>query len=331
MTTETSLPLEELQEMGDRYSPRVLREYFLHNGYGHVRRPVDDMVLPEIKLLSLEELLRVRQLLVAGILSCQIGLVVGVVLFAFFSVEVWKRILDPVDQPSVVAAAAPGWFASTVLMAGLLASFWMEFSAAVKLAGVWEEMLLQKKKFIRFFSLAVAAALGRVAVVVDVLALVIIGQTSGGLLFMGSSMGLLLLLLTVGVQFALVVGLIRNRGGGALPTPLLPGGGTSTTSNSDYLEIPPNHTLLSQVIRAAHLAHFRLLSAILMEQCCPLPLQAELVLGASVTSFASCLGIHLLLLPVKVFFLLDFGPNPIVWLSAVLPLFLSTAFACINS
>ena len=95
--------------------------------------------------------------------------------------------------------------------------------------------------------------------------------------------------------------------------------------NSDAMEIPtglnysPNTTppVVLKLAQFCLSTDYQLVYYTLLTQYLPLPAQPGILLSAATRSYLKCLSFDVLIIPIKIFFLLDFCPNPVLIFSMI--------------
>ena len=235
--------LSDLQSLGERYSPVVLREYFTTHGYsGSVPAVPLQLDLPRILEIDVSRIVWLSRV---GLLWYVGTLLAGLIWFA--CATEWT-VANPVVQENVIAAAVPVGVDAVLILAGLAGSVATEFWAARPFPSSWLGI-----------AHAVASVCGQVAFAADAISAVILGELLGGPVSA---------IVSVSVVFVCY---------------------TSTHTCRQYLPF------------------------LLLQHCDPNP--SAKLLTNSINAFLSCFAFQLVLLPVKLFFLLDFGHNFVVAVS----------------
>ena len=183
-SADTSIALEELQDVGERYSPRVLREYFLFNGFRGRRFHIGPSSIPDFHFseISDSQLTQVRKSISLVVPAYWLMVLAGSVLFAC---TVVPGLDDPTRQAEAIATANPPLLTLVLLTLALIATTGAELFTVLRITSI--------KQCIRFQPVLhwMSGSTGRVSVVLDLISLVLIAKVSSALLYVGLSVWIL--------------------------------------------------------------------------------------------------------------------------------------------
>lgn len=299
------LPLEELQAIGERYSPHVLRQYFQSStgaSAGGIASPT------QIEGISIEKLNVFRKSLLLNVPSLWIGCLGGAL--AFGAQPEWTGLTNPITYESTINSIHPNRLSAIFFLYGLLASVVGELICVYSLRNrctVFE---------IVFFGLG--GLLNRVAYIFDAITFVVFVKAAPQLALVGAPMWFLGACLLL-VQLRMYCALLRSNDHFSVVAEER----WIHTSRVPTDAGPENPIILSKVTEACSVFDYNLLYSVLTKRCVPIFMQADLVVASSCKAHFSCLNYHLLLFPVKVFFLADYGNNVFVFLSIFFGIFSS--------
>lgn len=307
------IPLEELQDIGERYSPRVLREYFHYNWFsGSPAYHIGEHTYPEFSYeeLPARKLRFVKSMMMFNIPTYWITIIFGSLLFASDRCKL--------GTPSIV-----------VFGYGILASVVAECAAVLSLTRNFSTL----SKFHLFSSI-----LGKFTAILQTCSIITIFSNSSPLTLISSPIVLIGIILVV-IQIKEVSGLIARRIiWGEIPTPVdLVASRTRISQTNPIPETvrsavasPSTFPQLHKIIRTASVCGWEGLYHVLLSSHCAVPDQSELILISSIKSYLTCLGFSLLLLPVKVFYIYDYEMSSIVVASIVLSVLHSFTTCLLN-
>lgn len=345
-SSEVTVPLEQLQDIGERYSPQVLREFFLTNGFSN-RPPierflVDSSVLVQLdpQPVSLSTLRIIKRILLFTVPVYLVCALVGAIAFSGQS-NTWEEISDPTRTYDVL---------STVAIPDQLAIIFLIYAIVSTIAAeVVTLILLRKGIKNNVFSIIVgflSGIIARVSVVLELLAIVIILKAAPKLLIIAAAPYLILtisLLVQIRVLVSLAVGdnfdIINSRNWlsfeRASPVQIQSFTASNTPSETVIPEsiiraasCPTNHVSLLRVTHASIIFDYTALSTLLFRVYASVPLQTDLLLASNYKSLVLMLTYQLLLVPIKAFLLYDFGPSPIV-IASVAAAVLNSMVTCV--
>ena len=344
---EISLPLEELQDIGERYSPHVLRAFFLSNGIASETNTGNNEIhfgrvfsFP----LSSEKLNRVKRIMILTVPAYLVCTIAGALAFAS-QANTWDDITDMALQETVVEAALPSILGSVLGGYAVISSTIFELICAFLISGFRYRSI--------FHLIAWISGIASIALfVTNCYSLVVIAKAAPKLALIGlapylAGLGLISFALPVRTIIALSLSdnyeltsncfysFFRRRTGRSVSTSLTAasrdGQETQLPPELDHaVNCPPNHALLRRVAHACVALDWNLLFAIFTKRYLPFSIQTDLILAASVKGYVSMLSYQLLLLPVYVFFLYDVGNNLLVYASLVLSLVAAASGFIIN-
>ena len=315
------LPLEELQALGERYSPRVLRQFF---------QAADSETTPEIdeiKEISNQKLNFIRKSILLNVPSLWVCSLAGALAFA--GQPEWTGLQNPTTFESTIESIFPDPTCCILFIYAFLSSILGECISLFSLrCSHGSCSLFQLSLF------TMASLLSRTAFIFDVISFVIIAKSAPELSVVGSPMWFMAVCILL-LQVRTLLSLFQRKYFCVVdtnPPPPLPArllaSGAPDENNLVALNIPENHVLIASLTQACAVLDYSLLYYVLMKSFVPLPLQPDLFITASCKSHWSCLSHHLLLVPVKYFFLADYGWNFCVVFSLCVSV-ASSLFACI--
>ena len=338
------VPLEELQEIGDRYSPRVLRSFLRSNGF--VRRSdffhIGDDASLDISVRPLEP---AKANLVSRLIMLTATPMILCAVFgslAFFSHEsTWDNVDDLTQQYAVVMAAAPGLVATILFTYGLVSSVAGEVIACIA---------VREKKISVFHTVfaLIGGIFSRLSILLDCAALVIVVKGSPSLALVGSpawigGLGLGLVFVPIRTFISLLrkdffeitsFSITGSKAAVAvsLAAPASPRHQHYRLSESlnGAVSTPENHLQIRRICHAAIVFDWNCLASILVKDFASIPLQTDLLLMSSVKAYFLSLSHQLLLLPVKVFFIYDVAPNVLVVASVAVTV-VAVVLACVRN
>ena len=338
---EIEVPLQELQEIGDRYSPRVLRSFLRSNGF--IRRTdffhIGDEVSVElsVKELPLRTISTIRRLMIFTATPMMICCLAGTLAFSS-QPHTWENVSDLTAQYDTVMAAMPDRVPTVLFVYAVVSSVIGELVASFALP--------TQERFTGLALLGLIAGFAtRLAAILDCIALVIIYKATPQLALIGSpawaagiGMGLIL------VPLRTLIALVRKDHfeitnlsiSGTKPAPAVSLAAPLSPRRQQYrisdemaraVSSPPNHLGIRRVCHAALVFDWHYVSSLIVREFAPIPLQTDLLLMASTKAYFLTLGHQLLVLPVKAFFAYDVAPNFFV-LASIAATTLSFVLTC---
>jgi hypothetical protein len=353
---EPTVPLAELQDIGERYAPTVLRSFFLSNQFRfpHSVRvnsisDLEALIPGTVETNALQKIQRTMILTVPAYILC---LIAGAIAFAS-QADTWENIMDPVFQYRAVSQAIPSTTASVLMGYAVVSSVFSEFIACVQLP---VPRVLSWNFFIYLVGL-LSGTCSRALLAGNALSLVLIMKATPklalvGLAPFGIGLGFLGVFLLIRTLIAMIARdnfeiindpwLVFTR---INPSVLFPvalsaqqrfdEGESSPCPCPDSLGVidraancPPNFLEIRRIVHAAIVFEWNMFYAIALKNIVPFAIQADLVLASSLRMFLGILGYQVPLLPIYVFFLYDVGPSPLVQTSLVLTI-VASVFTCI--
>lgn len=321
--SEVMIPLADLQDVGERYAPSVLREYFLYNGFNGSSQPMtvniasSDLEFP-YRELRVSKLYFLKKIWLLNVPAFQISLIVAAILLGSQPVD-----LDPVTLQYSVENFLPKHPSLVVLTYGFLATVLGELIGCYSLTPSNKRSLNPPLKLIFWLS----GLINRSSIIFDLLAFVTIFKFSQVLTFVSLPLWLVGSVITFLVPLRTSVSLIRGRGGffsitawdGPQPVDLAADSSRDAIPNSVAQAVTSgsNFSLLYMVVHACAIADWQLLYMQLLADHCTVPDQTDLILVNSAKSYGVLLGYTLLLMPIKVFFVYDYGMSPLVFGSII--------------
>jgi len=333
MNPEVTVPLAELQDIGERYLPEVLRQFFISHGVG-MGQIIDqsnfaiDLDIPtDISSDRLKKIKRLMLVTVPAFLVCSIA---GAVAFAS-QAGTWDLIDDPVFQYDTVVSATPSTVAAVLSIYAISSSLVSELIATY-LASYTGHWCLS--------SLALLSGIfSRTLFVGNCLSAILLLKAAPKLFFIGIApfvvgIGYLGILLPIRTLVALAINdnfeitrnplsMFKSVPSAALQPINLTAVRSTSIIPSDLeraASCPSNHLEIRRITHACVVFDWNFLFSKLLKNFLPFSIQSGLVLAASVKSYFGMLGYQLLLVPIYVFFIYDVCPNPIVIAAAGLSL-----------
>jgi len=328
MQNDVLLPLEQLQDIGERYSPRVLRQFFQSTDSASIEE--DSIAVKEI---SDEKLNFIRKTFILNVPPLWIGCIAGSIVFA--SQSDWNGLQDPTTFEATIQSVFPNLTSTILLAYGLSASLIAEIVCVLSCR--------EKSSLFDIFFFFFGGLLSRIAIVLDALSFVLILKAAPQLAFVASPVWVFGSLLFFYVQIRTLFTLIRkdyfsvvNEERWFFNTRIPPPAVSFFATNNDHqidlsssaVSCPANHVLLRTVTQAASVFDFALLYSVLLKNFVPVSLQADLVITGSCKAHHCCLNHHLILVPLKYFFLADYGINAMVVLSILVSV-LASVLSCV--
>ena len=335
--TDLSVPLEELQDIGERYSSHVLRSFFRSNGMGSGDRSTlasqMSFAQPFSVFISSETLQRIQRILLLTVPAFLVCIIAGTIAFAA-QPNTWDDIDDPTVQETVVEAALPSTLSTVLSLYAITSSIVFELVCSYLVCG-WRLI-----RSIRGLIALISGFASRLLLVANYLSLVVIAKAAPklaliGLAPYGFGLGVLSISLPVRVLIGLGVAdnyeftdslawLLHRKTARSSPVAL------AAVSREGDLHLPPelehaascpeNQSLLRRVVHACIVFEWNFQTLIFVKKFLPFSIQTDLVLANSLKGYLTILTYHLLLVPMHVYFLYDVGNNLLVRAALVLSL-----------
>ena len=328
MRSEVTIPLAELQDIGERFAPEVLRSFFISHGVGRRDSTPEtgqelDLEIPrEISSQRLKKIKRIMLVTVPAFLVCSIAAAIA---FSAQS-ETWDNIHDPVLQFDTVACALPKTTASVLAIYAIASSVVGELVASyfTRFKGHWFVSTLGFFSGLCSRSLFVATCLSIVILLkaAPKLSIIAIAPLFAGIGYLGILLPVrTLVAIAFSDNFAIThspFSLFHTVPASALQSVNLAAVRSSSTIPADLERLaacPSNHLDLRRIAHASIVFDWKFLFSKLLKNFIPFSIQTDVLLAASVKSYFAILAYHLLMLPIYAFFLYDIGPNPVIAIS----------------
>jgi hypothetical protein len=329
------IPLEDLQAIGERYAPRVLREYFSSNGFDSltdegdvafdVSRYENVTIGYDLLEIDLENLKKLRRYLIVSCICFTLLLVVSVLIF-IIQCPVTD---DPIDLPTVIGDSVPRGLCLYIGILGIFGSLYMEIFACMHYL-TWK-YLSKIRRFI-LFSLSF---FGRTGSILDFMAFTVIVKSAPKM----AQMGCLVFFIQI-VIFGLILpirallSIIRpsdfsGRGNPCVPRDLI---AATSPDEPPPVSLPPKildavtcrrptDTGILKLVNFSSITGHYLVHHILIQSYSSIPMQTDSMVKSYTFGYFSCLSYQLMIIPVKIFFILDYGWNWVVAVSGLIGLF----------
>jgi len=341
------IPLEDLQAIGDRYAPRVLRDFFANNGIDHLNSSgggsldwhvADGSTFEEIQIghqlvgISVSSIALLKRILLISIICNFVFIWIGALGFAFFSPEIWLDLSDPIKIEEAIRDAVPSPMSSWFLVIAALIPLLLEIFACMQII-TWKFFSFSKK-----IIYAGSSFLEHSSGILGLLAIVILAKSAPTITEFGFVIFFLeIFFFAIFIPIRTIFSLYRRsdffditnlhswvKSAVAVLPPDL---SASPESSGEMVELPesvfasvssaPTGAQILKLAHASTVTNHSLLAQLLLHHHSSIPIQTELVLKNSTYGYFSCLSIQIISVPIKIFFLLDYGWNWVVLFSVI--------------
>lgn len=336
MPREKFYYLEHLQDIGDRYSPKVFRDYFLTQT---ARRPAGPTpsTLSQYINVSECELTKLHHFLQFNVINFILSVYIGAILFLFSTCWFTETAIDPVRSHERIANGLPNMISIVLVFYGFVIS-------------IVSETYLGRRFFNKFDSrsifLTASSVFTQASFIIDLLAAVVLVRCADRLFVYVTSCALLIQIVFIGLIVPLSGAALLTRTAFSTVT-LVPAmaarrweGGSEDDEDNVCVEnqfLARATTLSSlnveQLQRLAFMSvanRWRLFSYIICSRLGSVCMEFPLILQNDVLGYMNCFTYQMILIPLKIFFLLDYGFNSLVFVSVPLS-FLSSLLVCITN
>ena len=307
--------LEDLQDLGDRYSPSVLGEFIATHGLSSTLRRHQRQIpatLSDYISLPDTEVVVLKRVLMLNLVNFSLSVFYSAFLFAMS--PFWDSPVDPTTLGEWIGNAQPSGMCIAGVVYAILMSVLSEIYSCLKLITIRQ-----------FFSpsnmmLLTTSLISQTSTAADMMSLVILVRASKSLGYI-ASFALVIQVVVFGISLPLK-GLLHLRGkfdGGIeqYPRYTAPGHecfvrGVSVQKNSDCLR---------SLAVGSVVCNWRLLDELIRSKLGSVPMEWTLLLQTIVIGYFRCFSFQLIWIPLKIFFLLDYGVNNIVLVSVPLSVF----------
>ena len=338
--------LEDLQDIGERYSWTVLGDFFASRGIGGTReqRPPNESsrldCLDDYVTVSESKIAFVEKLVIWNYLVFQLCLIVSVISFWFSSCWSDPRRTDPVRKSQWIEIAVPSSLVVYILVFSITLGLLGEIFACMQIIENKINLFSRWRK--KNFMILASSVLAQISLVMDVMsALVFVRSGAGLLVFVSGSFFLIYMILMLllvplrvfvfGSQFlAPGVGSTYCHRFAAIPWRCRSDSRNCTDVRITRVtdEDPDRAEILLNVSFACIAVNWRLLDSVIASHFGTL--QSMFIQQTIMTNYLSCFSYQLLQVPLKIFFLLDYGYNVIVMVSVPLSI-LSALIVCLTN
>jgi len=333
---ETFFYLEDLQDLGERYLPSVLNEFFTNRGFGQVARTRQQLAFLDEYIAPIEsQLVLLKRLLFGYFITYNCLLIFATVTFWFSSC--WNRedTIDPIHSKERIEAGLPSIATVLVVICTIVSGFVAEIYTCTGIVANPKDIFSCKKNYL----IMVSSLMSQTSAVMDVMSMVVLIRGSGShlLLFVSSSVFLVYVIL-MGVMVPLRI--LMNDPLTTTATSTLNGTtrfsaiGWPESSSRRQCEratnIDPNTNFLLSISFGSVALNWRLLDALVRTRLGNILSESAFLLQSIVMGYLSCFSFQLIQIPLKVFFLLDYGYNEIVFYSIPFTL-VGTLLVCLTN
>lgn len=310
--------LEDLQDLGDRYSPSVLGRFIASHGLllSTFRRQHRYSILSDYTTLPDSAVEKLTNIFMMNAMNFSISVFVSIILFGFSSS--WDSPVDPTTLAMLIRNAQPSGWCIAIAANAIVFSVSSEVYSCVSAIAIREIFVVRK------VLLLVTSVLSQISTVTDILSMVVMFHTAKSLLFIASfAVGIQIVVFGILLPLKSIFDIRKKLDGRFDQYPRFTAPGNECDVRG--IGVQSNSGCLRSLAFGCVVFNWRLLDDLIRSRLGSVPMEGALLLQTIVIEYFRCYSYQLIWIPLKVFFLLDYGFSNIVLVSitvSVLNIFL---------